>query len=80
MKKLGEQPAYPTGKQQGYSPTFGLTYRQYLAAHIAGHMAANNDFTSALAEMVPRPDTALRAWGLSIWVLVDAVLEAEHET
>lgn len=79
MKKLGEQNAYPTGKQQGYSPTFGLTYRQHLAAEIAGHMAANNAFTSALGERTDDADKAIQWWGASVWIMVDAVLEAEHE-
>ncbi len=56
----------------------GLTYRQWMAGQIAGHMAANNDFTAALAEHVNDPNKALRAWGLSVWVLTDAILESEH--
>ena len=84
MKKLGGQYAYPTGKQEGYSAAFGLTYRQYLAAEIAGHLAACEAFTSTAANNVKERtgnyEECLKLYGRAVWMLADAVLETEHET
>ncbi len=74
--KIGSNSAFPN--THGAERFQGLTHRQYMAAQIAGHMAANNDFTAALADRFNEPDKALLAWGLSVWVLTDAILETEH--
>ena len=73
--KIGSNSVFPN--THGAERFQGLTYRQYMAAQIAGHMAANNDFTAALAEHVNDPDKALRTWGLTVWLLTDAILETE---
>ncbi|MEE9383217.1 MAG: hypothetical protein V3V08_07370 [Nannocystaceae bacterium] len=69
MKKLGEQPAYPTGKQEGYSPSFGLTHRQRLAGQIASGIRFN-EVTDGNYQVVAQ----------NVWRMTDAILEAEHET
>ena len=83
MNKKGEQQAFPY-RGGGNIVVPGMTYRQYLAGQIAGHMAANDGFTAEIAEKVVQRtgkedgEACLRMYGLAVWALTDAVLEAEE--
>ncbi len=54
----------------------GLTYRQYLAAQIAGHVVTRSGFLQALADRVD-DENAVRLVGKTVWMWTDAILEAE---
>ena len=77
MKHLGGQCVYPVGNQGEFGPEYGLTYRQWMAGQIAGHMAGNNIFHEQLTARMTDNEETLRMFGLSIWVLTDAILDAE---
>jgi len=76
MKKPQDYPAFPNT----YEPErfTGLTYRQWMAGQIAGHMAGNNIFHEELTARMTDSEETLRMFGLSIWVLTDAILDTEN--
>ncbi len=67
--KLGGDSAFPNTYDADRFR--GLTYRQYLAAQIAGKVARSTLVKHTEAEF-------FTAYGLTVWKLVDAVLEAEN--
>ena len=71
MNKLGGQCVYPVGNQGEFGPEYGLTDRQYLAAQIAGKVTRSTLVKHTQAEF-------FTAYGVTVWKLVDAVLEAEN--
>ena len=71
--KLGTQSVYPTGNQSEFHANPGITYRQLLACHIAGHI------TGSLADSSESGEEFFDAYGKTVWALADAVLEVEEK-
>lgn len=87
MKKLGGQCVYPVGNQGEFGPEYGLTYRQWMAGQIAGDVigdagAAIGKVRKLAGETVlvtdEREQDFHSAIGRTIWLLTDAILEAEE--
>jgi hypothetical protein len=61
-----------------------MSYRQWLAGMIAGHMLASDGIVEQIGGSILSgeidADKGMRIWGKSVWLMVDAVLEAENST